>query len=120
MNRERAEKWLDDHDKKPCFDPMYGFLWGTIQPSYCLPNACFDTFHIDGALYCHQSFPDEETAREWAIEQLMKLDEPEVDVRELARDWIVANLPDPHSSWNVDFYQKAFIAGFEAAKRGEG
>lgn len=53
------------------------------------------------------------------IQALMKLPSEELDVKQLAIDWLTKNIPDPHSSWNVDFYEKAFLAGFEAGRKAD-
>lgn len=118
MNREQAEKWLKDRDKKPYQGTIGGYWWTSTDPYLYASLLPLPDYFFTKKVW---RFETEEAAMEWAIEQLMKLpDEPEVDVRELAKEWIKKNM-NLNVIWvsAEEASEALFIAGYEAAKRGE-
>lgn len=119
MNREQAEKWIVDNKKAPLPALFCGAGLEIRQKWACLPTVSVN--ELSKEVYAnldfvaiHLGYDSEDLAREDLIQALMKLDEPEVDVKALFKKWLDENP-------NVAFptYEEVFIAGFEAAKRSE-
>lgn len=124
MTREQAEKWIEKHQKKPClfnYGKSEEFSWFQLEPNSrdLLPGEVWSNLAKRNATGS-ADYRTEAEAIEDLIQALEKLDEPEVNIEKLeqrAEMWDQLHAREyPNAR---DGYKAGWLAGYEAAKRGE-